>query len=104
MEIIHFFKPNSRGVTILLIYVDDMIVSSNNVEGVTSLTQQLATIFEIKILGNLQYFLGIEVACSHQDIFLSHLVVNGTLLYYCMGSRQRRRPHLHIFSQIKEYD
>lgn len=97
MEIIHFFKPNSRGVTILLIYVDDMIVSSNNVEGVTSLTQQLATIFEIKILGNLQYFLGIEVACSHQDIFLSHLVVNGTPSLLLHGlEATKETPPTHI--------
>jgi hypothetical protein len=48
-----------------------MIITGNNSEEISRLQQQLATEFEMKNLGGLKYFLGIEVARSKQGIFLS---------------------------------
>lgn len=61
----------SGGVTALLVYVDDIIVTGNDEKEKLRLKQQLAEEFEIKELGQLKYFLGIEVAHSKQGIFIS---------------------------------
>ena len=59
------------GVTTLLVYVDDIIVIRNDLEEREALRCQLANEFEIKDLGKLKYFLGIEVAYSKRAIFIS---------------------------------
>nr|KYP41064.1 Retrovirus-related Pol polyprotein from transposon TNT 1-94 [Cajanus cajan] len=61
----------SGGVTILLVYVDDIIVSGDDKREQQLLSECLATEFEIKTLGRLKYFLGIEVAHSKKGIFIS---------------------------------
>ena len=50
----------SGGVTALLVYVDDIIVTGDDVEGMERLKKCLVEEFEIKELGKLKYFLGIE--------------------------------------------
>ena len=52
----------SGGVTTLIVYVDYTIVTRNDEKGKNTLKQCLAKEFEIKDLGNLNYFPGIEVA------------------------------------------
>ena len=48
-----------------------MIITGNDTEEIAKLQKRLATEFEMKNLGGLKYFLGIEVARSEQGIFLS---------------------------------
>ena len=59
------------GVTALIVYVDDIVVTDNNKEGMAQLKECLLKEFEIKDLGRLKYFLGIEVAHSKEGIFIS---------------------------------
>ncbi|RVW38185.1 Retrovirus-related Pol polyprotein from transposon RE1 [Vitis vinifera] len=67
-----FIKHSSLGgLTALLVYVDDIIVTGNYDKERWVLNQCLAKEFEIKALGRLKYFLGIEVAHSKQGIFIS---------------------------------
>ena len=66
-----FRKHHGGKVTILLVYVDDIIITGNDEFGVSFLSSELAKAFEIKPLGRLRYFLGIEVAYSPQGIFIS---------------------------------
>ena len=54
----------SGGVTVFLVYVDDIIVIGNDKRERQVLKQCLAKEFEIKELKKLKYFLGIEVAHS----------------------------------------
>ena len=61
----------SRGVTILLVYVDDIRVTKDDLERIENLKKQLVKELEINELGKLKYFLGIEVAHSQQGIFIS---------------------------------
>jgi hypothetical protein len=61
----------SGGVTALLVYVDDMIVTGNDTLEMHNLKLHLLKEFDIKELGRLKYFLGIEVAHSKQGIFIS---------------------------------
>jgi len=55
----------------LIIYVDDMVVTRNDEEGISELQRYLASEFEMKDLGGLKYFLGIKVYKSKLGIFLS---------------------------------
>ncbi|RVW39236.1 Retrovirus-related Pol polyprotein from transposon TNT 1-94 [Vitis vinifera] len=66
-----FLKHRLRKATTLIIYVDDMIITGDDIEEISRLQGQLATEFEMKNLGGLKYFLGIEVTRSKQGIFLS---------------------------------
>ena len=50
-------------------YVDDIIMTGNDPKEKEALWQCLAKEFEIKDLGKLKYFLGIEVAHSKEGIF-----------------------------------
>ncbi|KAL6318435.1 hypothetical protein AAG906_041201 [Vitis piasezkii] len=64
-------KHGFNKVMTLIIYVDDMIIIGNDEEEISKLQEHLATEFEMKNLGGLKYFLGIEVARSKRGIFLS---------------------------------
>ena len=67
-----FIKQSVAGrVTVVLVYVDDIIVTGNDEREKHDVKQRLAKEFEIKELGKLKYFLGIEVAYSTQGIFIS---------------------------------
>ncbi|RVW58187.1 hypothetical protein CK203_116119 [Vitis vinifera] len=57
----------SRGVIALLVYVDDITVTSNDPREKEALWHCLARECEIKELGKLKYFLGIKVAHSKED-------------------------------------
>jgi len=48
-----------------------MIIIGDDEEEIKRLQEQLFTEFEMKNLGGLKYFLGIEVARSKRGIFLS---------------------------------
>ena len=62
---------DSRGVIALLVYVDNIIVTRNDEKERQTLRQCLTKEFEIKELGKLRCFLGIEVAHSKQGILIS---------------------------------
>ncbi|CAA6665294.1 unnamed protein product [Spirodela intermedia] len=56
---------------VLLIYVDDIIITGNDEGEIHNLSDCLAQEFDTKTLGRLKYFLGIEVAHSSRGIFIS---------------------------------
>ena len=67
-----FIKCNQEGKrAILIVYVDDIILTGDNSEEIDCLKKLLAQEFEIKDLGQLKYFLGMEVACSKGGISVS---------------------------------
>ncbi|CAL2255207.1 unnamed protein product [Prunus armeniaca] len=66
-----FLKRHKGKLTALIIYVDDMIVTGDDQAEMQNLQKYLASEFEMKSLGDLKYFLGIEVARSKHGIFLS---------------------------------
>ncbi|CAL2259305.1 unnamed protein product [Prunus armeniaca] len=66
-----FIKHRAGKVTLLIIYVDDMIVTGDDTVEIEELQKHLASEFEMKDLGSLKYFLGVEVTRSKHGLFLS---------------------------------
>ena len=67
-----FFKHSKDGrLTVLIVYVDDIILTGDDQKEMERLKTSLATEFEIKDLGSLRYFLGMEVARSRKGIVVS---------------------------------
>jgi histone deacetylase 1/2 len=64
----------------MLIYVDDIIVTSSSPEAVTTLLKDLRSEFALKDLGKLNYFLGIEVASIQGGILLKQEKYAGDIL------------------------
>ncbi|BBG93107.1 hypothetical protein Prudu_001019 [Prunus dulcis] len=62
-----FLKHHKGKLTALIIYVDDMIVIGDDQAEMQILHKYLASEFKMKSLGDLKFFLGIEVArCKHE--------------------------------------
>ena len=66
-----FFKRDGDDITLLIVYVDGMIVPGSSPKEVQKLQSHLAKEFEMKDLGTLKSFLGIEVSHSKHGLFLS---------------------------------
>ncbi|RVW73986.1 Retrovirus-related Pol polyprotein from transposon RE1 [Vitis vinifera] len=67
-----FIKHSNDGkIAILIVYVDDIILTGDHVTKMDRLKKSLALEFEIKDLGSLRYFLGMEVARSKRGIVVS---------------------------------
>lgn len=89
-----FVKIKGSNFLAILIYVDDILVASNNDTVVTDFKPFLSSKFQLKDPGPLKYFLGIEVARSRKGITifqrnyaLELLKETGTL-----GSKPRNIP------------
>jgi hypothetical protein len=65
-----FVKKQSKVRVIVLLYIDDMIVTGNNDEEITRLRTELSIRFEMKDLGELSHFLGFEVSSLKGGIFV----------------------------------
>ena len=64
------YTKDSKEIRVL-IYVDDLVLASNDLELLVKFKTYLGECFKMKDLGKLKYFLGIEVARSKEGIFLS---------------------------------
>ncbi|XP_014506550.1 uncharacterized protein LOC106766331 [Vigna radiata var. radiata] len=65
-----FIKRTATGFTALLVYVDDNVLAGNSMEEINCIKELLHKKFRIKNLGELKYFLGLEVARSKKGIHL----------------------------------
>ncbi|XP_077221768.1 uncharacterized protein LOC143855510 [Tasmannia lanceolata] len=66
-----FSYHSSAGCILLIVYVDDIIITWSNSHGIQRLKTFLQKEFSTKDLGQLRYFLGTEVARSSRGLFLS---------------------------------
>jgi hypothetical protein len=66
-----FYKRRANKLAILIVYVDDIIITGNDDKEIEDLKKKLAKEFKVKDLGPLRYFLGIEGSQSAKGIYLS---------------------------------
>ncbi|WRX19899.1 Reverse transcriptase [Theobroma cacao] len=66
-----FYRQSEVGIILLLVYVDDIVITGSDTASIQSLKSFLHMQFQIKDLGLLKYFLGVEVTRSKKGIFLS---------------------------------
>ena len=66
-----FYRNSNSSIILLVVYVDDIVITGSDSEGISSLKCFLQSQFHRKDLGMLRYFLGIEVMISKHGIFLS---------------------------------
>ncbi|KAK5794891.1 hypothetical protein PVK06_036141 [Gossypium arboreum] len=67
-----FYRHSQKGrIAVIIVYVDDIILTGDDVDEIRRLKEHLALEFEIKDLGPLKYFLGMEVARSKKGLVVS---------------------------------
>ncbi|XP_021758565.1 uncharacterized protein LOC110723521 [Chenopodium quinoa] len=75
-----FIYQTSTAFIIAAVYVDDIILTGTDLGVITTLKNHLHKVFSIKDLGELHYFLGIEVSHKKQSIILTQKKFSKELL------------------------
>lgn len=76
----HFSQKEAAYITILAIYVDDIIQTGNNVQEIHTIKSHLNAAFSIKDLGRMHFFLGMEVNYLPEGTVLSQYKFTKDLL------------------------
>ena len=66
-----FHENSEADIILLVVYVDDIVITGSNTTDISSLKSFLHGQFHTKDLGMLKYFLGVEVMRSKHGIFSS---------------------------------
>jgi hypothetical protein len=66
-----FIHTSPKGRTILLLYVDDLLITGDDSEHISQVKKHLSKEFQMSDLGPLSYFLGIEVLQTRKGFYLS---------------------------------
>lgn len=66
-----FFKTRGDKVVVVLVYVDDLIITGDLKEMIAQLKENICTRFHMKDLGKLNHFLGLELS-YHEDTIVLH--------------------------------
>ena len=66
-----FLCRTDKGTIVLLLYVDDMIITGNDLSDIQELKDFLSQQFEMKDLGHLSYFLGLEITHSIDGLYIT---------------------------------
>uniref|UniRef100_A0A2N9FB60 Integrase catalytic domain-containing protein n=1 Tax=Fagus sylvatica TaxID=28930 RepID=A0A2N9FB60_FAGSY len=75
-----FLRRTGKGTILLLLYVDDMIITGDDLSGIQELKAFLSQNFEMKDLGHLSYFLGLEITSSDDGFYLTQAKYTSDLL------------------------
>lgn len=70
-DAIFFVKKVAKYFVYLLMYVDDILMIGNNESYISSIKKELKIGFEMKYLGYIHHYLGIEFAPLPKYIFIS---------------------------------
>ena len=64
----------------LLLYIEDIIITDDDLSGIQELKDFLSQNFEMKDLGHLNYFLGLEITSSNDCFYLTQAKYTSDLL------------------------
>jgi hypothetical protein len=65
-----FLKKTPDGIVLLLVYVDDIVITGSDSQAIIELQQYVQSTFHMKDLGSLAYFLGLEVHSTPSGVLL----------------------------------
>ena len=66
-----FLCRTDKDTILLLLYVNDMIITNDDLSGIQELKDFLSQQFEMKDLGHLSYFLGLEITYSTDGLYIT---------------------------------
>ena len=66
-----YYSKNDHRIVILLLYVDDLLITGNDDKAINTLKQRLQHEFEMTDLGEAQQYLGVEISRHPNGIFLN---------------------------------
>ena len=75
-----FLRRIDKGTILLLLYVDDMIITGDNLSSIQELKDFLSQQFEMKDPGHLSYFLGLEITHSTDGLYITQAKYASELL------------------------
>ena len=75
-----FLRHTDKGTILLLRYVDDMIINGDDLSRIQELKDFLSQQFEMKYLGYLSYFLGLEITNSTDGLYITQAIYAYELL------------------------
>ena len=75
-----FLRRTDNGIILLLLYVDDMIITGDDLSGIQELKDFLSQQFEMKDLGHLSCFLGLEITHSTDGLYITQTKYASDLL------------------------
>uniref|UniRef100_A0A2N9JBU6 Reverse transcriptase Ty1/copia-type domain-containing protein n=1 Tax=Fagus sylvatica TaxID=28930 RepID=A0A2N9JBU6_FAGSY len=106
-DLVLFIRHTSTGITLNLLYMDDMIITGDDTTSIRDLQKFLSQHFEMKDLDTLSYFLGLEVTSSSDGYYLSQANLSDATLYrqwvdsliYLTVTRPNLAYTVHLVSQ-----
>ena len=66
-----FLRRTNKGTILLLLYVDDMIITGDDLSDIQELKDFLSQQFEMKDLGHLSYFLDLKITHSTDELYIT---------------------------------
>ena len=97
-----FYINSEAGIILLVVYVDDIVITESDMIGISSLKSFLHGQFHTKDLGMLKYFLCIEVMRSKHGIFLSQRKCVGLPEKGKLGAKPCGSPMVQSLYLIRE--
>ena len=76
-----FIFHSKSTIIYLLLYVDDIILIGNNSKHIASLVTALKAVFELKDLGELNYFLGVQISRTPVGLHLTQSKYASNILH-----------------------
>ena len=83
-DTILFIRRSDKGMILLLLYIDDMIITRDDHSNISDFKQFFHQQFEMKDLGYLSYFLSFEISSNSSGCYLSQVKFASYLLS-CAG-------------------
>ena len=63
-----FYRIQGSDILLLLIYVDDILLTGNSASQIKKLIAHLSVVFHMKDLGDIHYFLGLQITRDESTI------------------------------------
>ena len=81
-----FIVSVGSDICYLLVYVDDILLTGNNVILLQRLIQLLSLEFKLRDLGAIHYFLGIEVQCTGLGLIIECNYIGNIVVIFLCGN------------------